>query len=433
MGQNCQNKKNTKTLIILFLIAFLIHFLVVLFIYYFNFQPFSGGRGDYTQYHSQAVEIARRVRQGNFSLGGIDIAHYYPVVVGYVYALTIPSKFMGQIFNAWIAALCAVLAYLIVLEMGASKKQGFFVGLIVALYPSLLFYGSLLLKDALVLFLSLVCLLFVIKLIKNFSLKHFLVFYITLGLLFHFRFYVAYALLLTFLFCWLIFSNLKIKKRLIYGFAVIILLGFLPQVVMNQGYYGINFIEDFLTPEKIIYYREQAYVSPEIKEVSEKEENVAIKEEENIEKKDIEKNLGSGQTSSFMVKTGFQDPFTFLKNSVISFTYSLLGPFPWQIRYSKQLFVLLEIIPWYIFFFFIVKGIVRNFKYYNYKLSLPLIVFSVIFLGTLSLFINNFGIITRIRMPAFISLLCFVPFGINWAGSNKIVRFIFKNLTFLTS
>ncbi|GAH90208.1 unnamed protein product, partial [marine sediment metagenome] len=41
----------SKTLYILFLITLLIHLGAVLFIYYADFQPFSGGHGDYTKYN----------------------------------------------------------------------------------------------------------------------------------------------------------------------------------------------------------------------------------------------------------------------------------------------------------------------------------------------------------------------------------------------
>ena len=40
--------------------------------------------------------------------------------------------------------------------------------------------------------------------------------------------------------------------------------------------------------------------------------------------------------------------------------------------------------------------------------SLPLLIFSVFALGALSLFINNYGIIARIRIPAFICLISII-------------------------
>ena len=135
-------KIKNKTLCLLFLIALLIHMAAVLFIYYADFQPFSGGRGDYTTYNLTAQEVSTRVGQGNFSLEGLSFSHYYPIIVGYIYALTVPNMLAGQLFNALLAALSVIFVYLIVIEIGGSKKQGFFVGMIVSVYPSFLFYTS---------------------------------------------------------------------------------------------------------------------------------------------------------------------------------------------------------------------------------------------------------------------------------------------------
>jgi len=400
-----RNKEQAKTLGLLFLIALLIHVAAVLFIYYANFQPFSGGRGDYTHYNSIAQEISNRLHQGNFSLQGTDVKHYYPVIVGYIYAFTVPEMLVGQLFNAWLVALCVIFIYLIVIEIGGSKKQGFFVGLIVSVYPSLLFFGSLLLKDALAVLLCIIGLLLMLKLIRRFFWSKFLLFYIVLGCSIHLRFYVGYALLLCFILCWLMFSNLKAKKRLVYAVLIIFVLGFLPQIAAGQGYYGRKFLKSYLNTERITFYREKVYAPPEEKAQAQKPQ---ISEEQTSE--EVEQFLKTtGQGSSIVVKTGFGSPFVFLRNSMISFTYSLFGPFPWQMKHLRHLFVLPEMIAWYFLFFFAIKGVIKSIR--RYRVILPLVLFSLILLSVLALFINNFGIITRIRMPAFISLLCLTPFG----------------------
>jgi len=418
-----KNKEQAKILGLLFLIAFLIHIAAVLFIYYAHFQPFSGGGGDYNFYQQQAQEIAGRVQQGNFSLQEIGAGHYYPVIVGYIYAFTIPEMLIGQIFNAWLVALSVVFVYLIVQEIGGSEKQGFIAGLIVSIYPSLLFYGSLLLKDALVVLLCLIGLLLMLKLIQRFSWSKFLIFYIVLGCSIHVRFYVGFAFLLCFILCWLLFSNLKLKKRLVYALLIIFVLGFLPGITASQGYYGRKFLKSYLNPGTITYYREVVYAPPEEKAQAQKPQ---VLEEQVLEEQVLEEQVSeeveqplkaTGQDSSVIVKTGFENPFTFLKNSAISFSYSLFGPFPWQMTRLKHLFVLPEMIAWYFLFFFAIKGAISSIR--RYRVILPLVIFSLTLLCVLAFFINNFGIITRIRIPAFISLLCLTPFGFNYVRNNR--------------
>jgi len=414
----------SKTLYLLFVIALLIHLGTVLFIHYANFQPFSGGYGDYVVYQKQAQEIAQRVHQENFSLEGLSIGHYYPVIIGYIYALTMPEMLIGQLFGVWLAAISVLLVYLIVLEIGpsppnelgvrasGSKKWAFLIGLIVAIYPSYLYFGSLLLKDTLVVPLVLGGLLLTLKLIKNFFWRNFLIFYIVLGAIIHFRFYVGYALLFTFIPCWLLLCKLHLKKKFIYGLIIIILLGFLPQF-SGYGYYGIKVIKGYLNPKTITYYREKAYVSLPSTTKFSPGKLISI----------LFPNLGRdgsslGTSSSIKLKTEIDSPLNFLINCSKSFIYVLLGPFPWQIQSYKQLFVLLETIPWYFLLFFIIKGAFITLK--RKRVALPLLVFSIISLGVLALFITNFGIITRIRIPSFIALLCLMPLGLEGFKYIKI-------------
>ncbi len=413
-----------KALVLLILITLLIHIGAVLFVHYANFQPFSGGSGDYTVYQERAQEVAQRVRQGNFSLEGVT-GHRYPVIIGYIYVLTTPEMLIGQLFSAWLAVISVLLTYLIVLEINGSKKQAFLIGLIVCLYPSYLFYGSLLLKDTLVIPLTLFGLLLTLKLIKNFSWRNFLFFCIILGAVTHFRFYIGYALLFTFIPCWLLVSKLNLKKKFIYGIIIIIVLGFVPQF-LGHGYYGFKSIKGFLNPKTIVHYREIVYApvsssiveAPEISDPETSVPETSVPETSGLERvfkkivvkifPNIEK-APSVNRSSIEVKTEIEKPSNFLINYSKSFIYVLLGPLPWHIQNYRQLFVLLETIPWYFLLFFVIKGAFITLK--QKRIALPLLVFSIISLGVLALFISNFGIITRIRMPSFIALLCLIPLG----------------------
>jgi len=377
-----------RTLLFLFLIALLIHFGAVLFIHYTHFQPFSGGWGDYIVYQQQAKEIAKRVRQGNFSLQSLGTSLYYPVIIGYLYAFTLPEMIIGQLFGVWLVALSVLLTYLIVLEISGSKNWAFLIGLIVSIYPSYLFFGSLLLKDTLIIPLALSGLLLTLKLIKNFSWRNFLIFYLILISLIHFRFYIGYVLLFTFIFCWLILSKFNLRKRFIYAIIIIPILGFSPQF-SGHGYFGINTIKNFFTPQKITYYREIAYVPP-------------------VQPPPVQP-PPPGMGSSIVIETGFDNPLKFIKNSLKSFIYVLLGPLPWQMKYARHFLALFETIPWYFLLFFIIKGIVLSIK--RYKTAIPLVIFSFGVFLILTLFLSNFGIVTRIRIPAFISLLCLIPLG----------------------
>jgi len=401
-----------KALCSLFLITFFLHLAMALFIYYANFQPF--GAGDFVIYQEIAEQVSQRINAGNFSLEGINYLHGYPVLIGAIYSITAPEMIVGQLFSVWLSAISVLLAYLIALEIGCSKKSAFLTGLIVCIYPSFLYFGSLMLKDIVVVSLVLLGILLSIKIFKNFTVLKFLAFFAVLTFTIHLRFYIGFALMFSFIICWFLASNLKIRKRTIYGLAFILILGFSPQL-LGYGYYGTIPLYGYLNKKTIITYREVVYAP-----LPAKNNNITNTNVEN-----------SGVGSSFVVKTGLDESsFVFIKNYFKSFIYAFLGPFFWQIKYQRHLFFLFETIPWYFLISFIVYGLYKLFKksgiaqlFYHYRFAVIILVFGAMALGALSLFINNFGIIVRIRMPVFITIFCLI-------GLNKNIDNILEKITY---
>lgn len=412
-----------KYLSFILIITVIVHLSVVLFIYYASFQPFGRGGGDFVDYNIRAQYLSSNFRQGNFSdlFAGKDYIakydNYFPAIIAFVYTLVGPYMIVGQLFNAWLSVISVILIYFLVIEIGGTKQQAFFTGLISNFYPSHLFFGSLLLKDPLVVALSLAGLLLAIKMVKSFSWSTFLIFYLIIMLpLTHFRFYVSYSLCIAFIFSLLFFSQLNIKKRITYIFIIIIFLGFLPQI-SGYGYMGIKTFRSYFSFNEIKNFREQVYLSKNSPDTGTE-----------VQSEKIDPVFATGKSSTFKADANFNNPLSFLINYSETFIYSLFGPFPWQIKLKRQLFALFETLPWYILFIFIVKGIIKSIK--NYKVILPMLIFSALLLAVLALYTPNYGIITRIRMPAFLTLLCFVPFGFNFENRyiNKIKNYLNKKL-----
>jgi len=395
-----------KKLYLALLIILIIHLGVALFIYYTDFRPFGEGAGDYDLYNKNGIEIAKRFSQGNFSLQGLRLSHYYSVFIGFIYIFTLPDMLVGQMFSVWLTLLTVIFTYLIVLEISNSKKWAFLMSLIICFYPSYVYFGSLLLKDTIVIPFVLIALFFSLKLINKLSFKYLLIFYVFLTILTHLRFYIGYAVLFSFIISWFLISNFGFKKRIIYGIAFIIILGFSPQF-LGYGYYGIKTLNHYINIPTITSYREVVYAPSSVH--TEKKPDSSV----------------SGVGSSFLVETGFENPPHFVLNYFKSFIYSLLGPFPWQIRYLRQSLSLLETIPWYflilVFFFSLIKSVKQKgliiFK--KYKPAIPFLIFTLLSFGALSLFITNFGIILRIRIPNLMALLCIFPLSINYDWQQK--------------
>jgi hypothetical protein len=425
----------------------LVHLIAVLVIY-MGFRPVGGG-ADYELYDEVATKLYNRFWTGDFSLGGLFLGHGFSVIISILYILFYPSMILGQFFMLWFFVLSLLFVYMIALEISNSTKIAFWTGFIIIFYPSYLYFGSLLLKDPIIIPAILLALLLAIKMLKNFSWAKFAIFFAALTAVIQLRFYIGYALLLGFLISWFLASNFILGKRIKYGIILFILLGFSP-LILGNGYYGFNDLRGFLNFNSITFFREIAYAPVPIK-------NPATAPDQTVPDQTVpdqtvpdqtapdqtapdqtapaqtfisNSQIPGGKGSSFAIETGFdKGALYFLKNYSLSFTYAFLGPLPWQFRFRRHIVSLVETIPWYllvvIFIFSFLKivktkGLLKTLK--QYKFCSPLLFFSLMSIGALSLFINNYGIIARIRMPVYISLILIMIFIIAENEQEKIKK-----------
>ncbi|OHA69129.1 MAG: hypothetical protein A3J68_02035 [Candidatus Wildermuthbacteria bacterium RIFCSPHIGHO2_02_FULL_48_16] len=430
-----------KEVYALFLIVLVVYLASAAFIYATQFYPLGGGQGDQHLYHTAAVMISQDFHEGDFSLESIKYNLYleyapnwYPVLIAALYFVTVPDVIVGAMVNVWFAALSALLLYALVLHFGASRKWAFLIGLSPILYPSYLYWGSILLRESLVIVLALASVLLMLKLQKRFSLFSFFLFFCALGALIYFRFYIGFAVLFVFAFSWFFLFYLQWKKKLIYGLFVIPLLGFLPQI-SGHGYYGSVEILHYAKPSTIVTYREftpgknwhpdtrSEPVVPQPPSVSPGSAPAPAPEPVPVPPPAIPAYPGPrtrGLGSTVVLSAETDNPVAFVKNYLTSFSFMALGPFPWHIRYARQLFVLLETIPWWVVAFFLVKGVVRSRN--RWRDMLPLLLVSLGILAEIALLLNTYGTYMRIRMPAFLLLFTLLPFAFSACGEISPLR-----------
>ncbi|MBI2113289.1 MAG: hypothetical protein HYT50_01800, partial [Candidatus Wildermuthbacteria bacterium] len=251
-----------KEVYALFFIVSAVYLTSAVFIYATQFYPLGGGQGDQLLYHTAARMISQDFREGDFSLDSIKhnlyleyTPHWYPVFIAVVYFLTISDVIVGAMVNVWFVGLSALFLYAIVRQLGFSRKWAFLIGLSPILYPSYLYWGSILLRESLLVTLTLASVLFMIKAQKRFSFTSFFLFYLALAALIYFRFYIGFVVLFVFVFSWFFLFYLPWKKKLAYGILIIPLLGFIPQI-LGHGYYGNIEIRHYVQPSTIVTYRE---------------------------------------------------------------------------------------------------------------------------------------------------------------------------------
>ena len=408
----------SSSILLLFCIALCIHLGATFFIHYTNFYPFGGGQGDQYLYHGAAVTIAVDFQQGIFSVERIQEAltahrmqHWYPVLLGMLYALTLPALIVGKILSVWFVCVAITLLFLISRELGATERGAFIAGLLGSLYPSFLYFGSLLLRESAIVALVLLASFLLLKCIKEFSWQKFFALYAVFLVLVHLRFYVGIVAVSVAAFSLFFFQKISWDRRSKEAFVVVLLLGFVPQL-SGYGYYGMNAFITFLHPEKIQTYRETAYVPRDIPQTQPKAPEPIPQEPV---KQEPVKPEPKGQGSTVVVKVDTKNPLIFVAQNLVSFVYVTLGPFPWHIKYSRQLFVLLETIPWIFLFLLNMLGAFSAFRN-RWRQMLPIILIAYSLLFMISLFMDNFGVYMRIRMPAFLLLLALAPLSFPLLG-----------------
>ncbi len=441
----------TSSLGILFLLVVLVHLGATLFIHYGEFYPFGGKEGsDQRIYHRVGTAISQDIRQGNFSLASIktyELEHYYPLLLGGLYAATTPAKIIGKMVSVWFVGISVIVLYLIALELGLGRKAAVLSGYLGGVLPSYLYFGSLLLKEGLVVFLVLFALLSVIKLIKHFSWRTFSLFALAVFWLIHFREYLGFILLGIFVVSWLFLPRLEWRTRLAYAVVLFPLLGFLPQF-WGHGYFAKDQIAYYLKPEVIASYRAYSDVAQQRdKEINRALQN-QVKPSSQGTLQVVSPSVGSPPQiakptppqiplpapsppsqnpspvsispknpepgSTIAAKADFENPLIFGKSYLASLASVALGPFPWHIRYSRQLFVLIETIPWIVLLIFVFKGIFAARS--QWRVMIPVLMVALGIIALLALFLNNYGTYMRIRIPAFLVLLPFAVKGIQTAG-----------------
>jgi len=400
--------KLSKKLAVLLCISLILHVCLVLFIQNTGFKPFGGG-ADYEGYNIIAKIIARNFVSGNFSLKGLRYGHDFPVLIAILYILFGSDPLVGLFFITWLFVLSVLFSYFIMIELGASEKKAFLIGLFVILYPSYAYFGSVLLKDTVVIPVILLSIWLLLRMVKRFSWIDYLVFFLLVVVVSYLRFYVGYALILSFIISWFLSMKPLVKEKLWLGITLSLILSGLAPFLALQGYFGYYVFDEFLNPGKITQYREISY-NPDIAKPLNNDPGIIGKNNPNaLHNAD----LYSGTGSSFVVKTGIENgPISFTKNSTISFVYTLFGPFAWQLRYARQLVSLIEVIPWYLYiisFIYFLIGFIRKEGFKKLlefiRKTAPLWTFAIFALGALALFINNYGIIVRIRIPMIICLV----------------------------
>ncbi|MCL6444679.1 MAG: hypothetical protein K6T83_14705 [Alicyclobacillus sp.] len=341
-----------------------------------GFYPLSSGADD-RYYFQQASDFA--------SGAYIDLSmmpNIYPIVLGWLYTLTVPSLFLGQSFNVIVGALTVVVGVAVAIELTTFSRYSLrdirhpvnVTGLLLSLYPGHVFYSTQLLKDPMLDFLGLFSVYLAILALRRKGNHGFILwgFWIMIVIAMYFwRGYTVYALLAAVACLWFLKLNVNRSAKIGFIIASFISMAVLPYVV-GYGWFASEEIIGFL--RRMADFRREVY------------------------------SIGG---SAIGIVLDPHRPAQFVAGWFYSFLTVWLGPFPWQIRSVVHLTALPEAIMMWILFPFVVRAI----KQWRRNPSDPahlLLFFSVILMSGIALFSDNVGANTRLRLLPWMTIMIYV-------------------------
>ena len=379
--------KKNKHLINVILVAFLLRVvLIVLQIYSPITLPDS--TGDAIQFESRAVEFSRN--QGLSIIFDFLEKDSYLIsrIIAVFYTIFGESKFLALSISVALGTMSVYLIYYICFEVWdyrSAKKAAW----VIALFPSLVLYSSLILREAYIVFVLLIALIGIVNFMKKnsyFSLFLALAsFYILL--LFHgamslgafiLIFYLAIKLFKNGLF------NLIYKLKINTSFLIVIILTFVTFILVMNNNILIQYIPT------------------------------------NIDSFFTNINLGLYDTAAYPSWLYINNDYDLIPKTIVKVFYFLYSPFIWDIKSTYHTLGLLDSLLYFILTVYLIKN--RN-SFRSNPITSIFILMLILYIIVFSLGVGNFG--TGIRHKSKLVVLFII------LAAPQINRFIITKKNYL--
>lgn len=362
-------------LLVRFVGAILIH-LYSLAMGYGGFYPLASGADDST-YWPASIDIYNGVGAG-YSL------NVYPsVLAGYFHLIGGPDLLLGKMLNVVAGALTVGVGVLIVQELtrgrapeAERRRAAKWAGALLTFYPSLLWYSTQLVKDPILILGVMTALYCQLLFLKRAHLWPIALWVLSLAMAFLFRPYAVAAVAVGLGLFVLRFN----RKWLV---PVLLVMALVPYG-LGMGLFGFNYVQPMIDTERLATVRQQAYA------------------------------IGG---SAAGITVDYSNPFKFVTTFSYSLATAMFGPFPWQIKAMGQAVALPEAIGmWFLIPLWFAslrdlirskRSIKRTVRDKNDTRDATLFLFSLVLIGLVSLFSDNIGANTRLRLLPWSAFLLF--------------------------
>lgn len=385
-------KKDRKTVLIILVSAILVRLFV-----YLAFNLIFASNGFYfpdsIKYDNKGWECAQ---------DAIGVPKYSKVTC-FFYSVFGHFVSLPELLNVFLGAWVCVLLFLITKSV-FGRRSAVIVAVLAVFNPAFVFWSTQLLKDTLILFISVLILYLLLKYNNKNSILNLLVGFLVyiLGI---FRFYVALLIVAVILFSFFVLHAKQARNYLLPS-ACLVLSVLLALHFLGLDAFVYKHAHSAITKEKSL---NMEIVKDNTKSI--------IKTDFVSKINDILRKLHDGRTA-YERDWEINSPIGLLKLVPSGTFYLFFAPVPWHAELMQDYLFGLEMILWYALIPFILFGLyffVRN------KKTMPLWVFALSLSLFYSIFAGNVGTIVRWRMPIFAILL--IPAGI---GISKVIEYLEK-------
>ncbi len=196
-----------------------------------NNLPFELSAADAWNYHYSGVIVANAIEEGTSTFTALsyfwksESDYGYSLVIGHLYHVFGHQPLVIKFFNAFIGSITVVRIYQIT-KIIYQEEQAKIAGIITMLMPPLLWFGSMFLKETILMFLLINASYFTMKITQpsKFRLYYMAIVILHFGVIFYFRVVLSPILLMGIL---LQLAFLKVKKRSDRFMSLILVIGIL--------------------------------------------------------------------------------------------------------------------------------------------------------------------------------------------------------------
>ncbi|HYK89459.1 MAG TPA: glycosyltransferase family 39 protein, partial [Acidobacteriota bacterium] len=327
-----------------------------------------------TQYWAGNLHYGRWIVT-HISRLGFNGMYYW---VAGIYTIIGHSPATAAAIQCVITSFTPVLVYRICYRIYGSAKAARYAALLTAFLPSMVIWSCLLLKDALVVFLVCVSVLFTLKVQQDLKLRYLIPGSAAMLLIFPLRGYVFYFVLLA------VVGTLLLAR---FG-RTTTLSGYLTRLG------GMTLVAVLL-------------FALGFDEIAKEQINARLLDQVQISRMDLARTARTGFEASADVST-LREALKFLPRGLM---YLLFAPFPWQTGSTRMMLALPETLIWYALFPFCLLGLVYTARK-HLRDAMIIFLFVVQLTCFYAVFVGNAGTAHRQRTQVYVFYLVFTSAGL---------------------